>query len=406
MRKGSARAVTVLGMAAVIAGTAGGAVAVSAGAATTGCRVDYAVSSQWQGGFGANVAITNLGDPVSSWALTWSFPAGQTVTQAWNASVTQSGSDVTARNVGHNGSIGVNGTVSFGFNGAWSGSNPAPASFALNGVTCTGSVGGSPTASPTSTPSAIPTASPTPTTPPNPTLSPTPAPSPTASPPPGRPPQCSGNSPIVCRFAVSPGNYTVTAWIGDRASAGNTSMSVEARRRLLPAVSTAAGTISAFVFTVNVRQPEGQPTGQGGSGNPGLDITFAGSAPRLSGLTVQVASNPLGVYLAGDSTVCDQPTAPYAGWGQLLPVRVSAGAVVANYGDSGESSASFLSNSALFPTMRPLVKRNDLVFIQFGHNDKSTTASAFRGNLTSMVNQVRARGVSLWVWSSPGGCRR
>jgi lysophospholipase L1-like esterase len=210
--------------------------------------------------------------------------------------------------------------------------------------------------------------------------------------PPGRPAECTGTSTIKCQFNVSPGNYTVTAWIGDRAAAGNTSMSVEARRRILPATDTAAGTITQHVFTINVRQPEGQPTGQGGTGTPGLTITFAGTAPKLSGLTVQAATAPLAVYLAGDSTTCDQFTAPYTGWGQLLPTHVSAGAVVANYGDSGESSGSFLNNSALFPTMKPLIKRNDLVLIQFGHNDKSTSASAFRNNLTSMVNQVRERG--------------
>ena len=69
-----------------------------------------------------------------------------------------------------------------------------------------------------------------------------------------------------------------------------------------------------------------------------------------------------------------------------------AGTVVANYTDSGESSGSFLNNAALFPTLRPLVKGKDLVLIQFGHNDKTTTESAFRANLTSMVNGVRARG--------------
>src|SRR3954465_15554198 len=90
-----------------------------AGAAAAGCSVNYAVSSQWQGGFGANVSITNLGDPLSGWALTWSYGAGQTVTQAWNTSLTQSGSAVTAKNVSYNGSVATNGTVSFGFNGAW-----------------------------------------------------------------------------------------------------------------------------------------------------------------------------------------------------------------------------------------------------------------------------------------------
>lgn len=214
----------------------------------------------------------------------------------------------------------------------------------------------------------------------------------TSTEPPGWPSQCTRATPIVCRFDVAPGNYTVTAWIGDRDTAGNTSMSVEARRRVLPAVSTAAGAITQHTFAINVRNPEGQPTGQGGTGSPGLTITFAGSAPKLSGLTVQAAVDPLVVYLAGDSTTCDQAVAPWTGWGQLLPTHVAAGAVVANYGDSGESSGSFLGNSALFPRMKPLIKRNDLVLIQFGHNDKSTSASAFRNNLTSMVNQVRERG--------------
>ncbi|MFD0818434.1 cellulose binding domain-containing protein [Micromonospora zhanjiangensis] len=41
-----------------------------ASAAAAGCQVSYTVSSEWQGGFGANVAITNLGDPITSWRLT------------------------------------------------------------------------------------------------------------------------------------------------------------------------------------------------------------------------------------------------------------------------------------------------------------------------------------------------
>jgi hypothetical protein len=116
-------------------------VALPAGAATAGCSVSYAVSSQWQGGFGANVSITNLGDPLSSWTLTWSYGAGQTVTQAWNASLTQSGSAVTAKNVSYNGSIATNSSVAFGFNGSWTGSNPVPASFSVNGVACTAGTG-------------------------------------------------------------------------------------------------------------------------------------------------------------------------------------------------------------------------------------------------------------------------
>ena len=134
------------------------AVALPAGAAAAGCSVKYTVTSTWQGGFGADVAITNLGDPITSWTLTWSYAAGQTVTQAWNTTLTQSGAAVTAKNVSYNGAIATNGTASFGFNGSWTGSNPSPTSFAVNGVTCTGSV---PTSTPTTAPTTPPTTPPT-----------------------------------------------------------------------------------------------------------------------------------------------------------------------------------------------------------------------------------------------------
>jgi hypothetical protein len=110
----------------------------TAHAAAAGCGVSYTVASQWQGGFTANVVLTNLGDPVTSWTLTWNYSAGQRVTQAWNATVSASGGQVSARNVAHNGGLATNGTASFGFNGSWTGSNPAPTGFALNGTACTG----------------------------------------------------------------------------------------------------------------------------------------------------------------------------------------------------------------------------------------------------------------------------
>jgi hypothetical protein len=124
-----------------LAASAGAVAAGPAGAAAAGCSVSYTVPSQWQGGFSANVVVTNLGDPVDGWTLTWSYGAGQTVTQAWSATVTQTGAAVTARNVDYNATIATGGTASFGFNGSWTGSNPTPTTFALNGVTCDGSPG-------------------------------------------------------------------------------------------------------------------------------------------------------------------------------------------------------------------------------------------------------------------------
>ncbi|GIG61989.1 glucanase [Longispora fulva] len=135
-------------------------------AASAGCAVTYTVTNQWPGGFGANVAVTNLGDPLATWRLEFDFPvAGQTVTQLWNGVATQAGRHVTVTNAGWNGPLGTNATVTPGFNGAWTTTNPAPTAFSLNGVPCDGGTptpGPSPSTSPTATPTVSPTASPSP----------------------------------------------------------------------------------------------------------------------------------------------------------------------------------------------------------------------------------------------------
>ncbi|GAA1873297.1 cellulose-binding domain-containing protein [Myceligenerans crystallogenes] len=149
---------------------AGAVTAMTAPAATaaTGCSVQYSVVNTWQGGYQANVSVTNLGDALSSWTLAWTFASGQGVSQAWNATVTQSGTQVTARNVSWNGGLATGQSASFGFIGSGA-SSPAPGGFTLNGVACTGQVGGgtpsSSPATPSSTPTTSPTPSPDPTTP-------------------------------------------------------------------------------------------------------------------------------------------------------------------------------------------------------------------------------------------------
>jgi hypothetical protein len=112
-----------------------------AGAATTGCRVDYTVTSQWSGGFTALIQITNLGSAVHGWVLGFPFSAGQQLIQGWNAIWSQSGTQVSAANPNWNAMWGSGATVAIGFNARWAGSNPTPEVFTLNGVRCDGTVG-------------------------------------------------------------------------------------------------------------------------------------------------------------------------------------------------------------------------------------------------------------------------
>ncbi|HTJ33014.1 MAG TPA: cellulase family glycosylhydrolase [Dactylosporangium sp.] len=145
---------------------AGGLLLAAAGAvllptsaqAAAGCQVTYATndwtSGPGQGGFTANVTIKNLGDPLSSWTLGFTFPGGQQLQQGWSATWSQSGANVTAANMSYNGSLGTNASTTIGFNGTWTGSNPKPAVFTLNGVTCNGTTTSpSPSTSPSGSPS-------------------------------------------------------------------------------------------------------------------------------------------------------------------------------------------------------------------------------------------------------------
>ncbi|WP_433131227.1 cellulose binding domain-containing protein [Micromonospora sp. CA-240977] len=158
----------------VLTVVAGGLGIATAQAATPACGVAYRITSQWTGGFGADVVVTNLGDAVTSWAVGWSLAPGQGVTQAWNAAVTVTGTAVTATNVSYNGAVGSGASVTFGFTGSWSGSNPVPSSFSFNGVTCAGPPAATPTAQ---TPTPGPTPCPEPSTPQaTPSTSPAPAP--------------------------------------------------------------------------------------------------------------------------------------------------------------------------------------------------------------------------------------
>jgi endoglucanase len=125
-------------------------------AATTGCSVAYHVGNSWPGGFQGDVTVTNLGDAVSSWSLGFDFPAaGQTVTQGWSATWSQSGAHVTATNAAWNGGMASGASIALGFIGAYSGSNPVPAAFTLNGIACTGGTSTPPTSPPATPPADV-----------------------------------------------------------------------------------------------------------------------------------------------------------------------------------------------------------------------------------------------------------
>ena len=100
------------------------------------CNIAYSIVNQWSSGFQADVQLTNAGPALAGWALTWTFPTGQVLTQLWDGLATQSGAAVAVNNAAYNADLGTGNTVAIGFNASLSGTNTTPTDFALNGAPC------------------------------------------------------------------------------------------------------------------------------------------------------------------------------------------------------------------------------------------------------------------------------
>ncbi|MET7743582.1 glycoside hydrolase family 18 chitinase [Streptomyces sp. NPDC005385] len=104
--------------------------------AATSATATYTKTQDWGTGFGGQWTVKNTGTAaISSWAIEWDFPTGTSVTSAWDADVTHSGNHWTAKNKSYNGTLAAGASLSFGFNGAGSGS---PTNCTLNGGSCDG----------------------------------------------------------------------------------------------------------------------------------------------------------------------------------------------------------------------------------------------------------------------------
>lgn len=193
------------------------------------------------------------------------------------------------------------------------------------------------------------------------------------------------------------GDYLVTVQLGAQAPVF---VSAESSRGLL-----AQGTASTtYGFVVDVRGMEGQPNHAGGPvGYPGLDMFFSGpSGLKITGIgyaLAMTATKPVMVYIAGDSTVCDQTGNAFGGWGQMLPQYFKPPVGVANYANSGASSSSFYGG--YWGQIKAKWKAGDWALIQFGHNDKGVPDATVQANLEKYVADAQAANVTPVLISPP-----
>ena len=103
----------------------------------TGLAVTYTITNEWSGGFGASVTIANGGTTaVDGWTLGFRYAAGTSISSLWNGTLATSGTQYTVTPVGWNAQIAPGASVSFGFNGTYSGTRSGFLDCTINGDPC------------------------------------------------------------------------------------------------------------------------------------------------------------------------------------------------------------------------------------------------------------------------------
>lgn len=115
------------------------------------------------------------------------------------------------------------------------------------------------------------------------------------------------------------------------------------------------------------------------------------------------ASEPLRVFLIGDSTMADKIPAdfPETGWGMPFAKLFNEAVEVQNHAFNGRSTKSF-RREGRWSKVQAQLKKGDYVFIQFGHNDAKVSDTSryapaptdFRANLIRYVKETRASGAT------------
>ena len=219
-------------------------------------------------------------------------------------------------------------------------------------------------------------------------------------------PDGKSKAPFFFSIAVPDGNYHVTAIVGSKRNAGETTLRGESRRLFYENVKTRKGELLPCSFTINKRDihisdkedVRIKPRERSKlNWDDKLTLEFNGDAPQLTELIIERVESVPTIFLCGNSTVVDQDNEPWASWGQMVPRFFTDSICFANYAESGESANTFIGAGRLKKALTQM-KPGDYIFMEFGHNDqkqKGPGKGAFYSFMTSLktfVDEARARG--------------
>ena len=222
--------------------------------------------------------------------------------------------------------------------------------------------------------------------------------------------------PVYFSVTVPEGSYRVSITFGDKSGDSENTVKAESRRLMIEQLATAPGAFTTRSFIVNIRNssvPPPERNAPGGSAvvlndreqgvlhwDDKLTLEFNGARPKVCAVEIESVDVPT-VYLAGDSTVTDQPREPGASWGQMLPRFLKPEVAVANHAESGETMKSFISGLRLAKVLSRM-KAGDYLFIQFGHNDSKQqwpqtyveARTTYQAYLKVFIEEARLRGAT------------
>lgn len=153
------------------------------------------------------------------------------------------------------------------------------------------------------------------------------------------------------------------------ASDADFSLYTNRRRILIRQKHLKRGDVFDFSFACAPREADFLKEAPLRGGN--INLTLLGEGE----ITAQIKETPLRtVYCLGDSTVCDQTSwgkgemYRCGGWGQTLGMYFKTAYAVSNHAEQGTHTADCLS--CHIKAVERQIKPDDIVLVQFGHNDQ------------------------------------
>ncbi|MFV0366706.1 MAG: rhamnogalacturonan acetylesterase [Mangrovibacterium sp.] len=178
---------------------------------------------------------------------------------------------------------------------------------------------------------------------------------------------------------VEEGAYKVTITLGSNDTETDVTIKGESRRLFVHDLKLKKGEFKTVTFIVDAFTTSviGNDRDVGLKEREGpslkwdnkLSIEFNGKSVNVSSLVLEKVEGLPKVFIAGDSTVTDQDSEPWASWGQMFPFFLKNNIVVSNYAVSGSTLRHYRASRRLGKALGEM-KKGDFMIIEFTHNDQ------------------------------------